>query len=173
MSALSLFAYGGVAQAQPPADPPVPPEFAPPAEPEDVALLDWPKVTEHVARAAAEHNLEVMRLGAYCYGAGACPDALVVADLITDVLIDDQAGVGNDDLSRPMAAAASARAIVHQATGMIAAQHVAALRAGDRARLVGLVDTDPGRAAAVASGRSPVRSAPSHWLRSTYWCTGR
>jgi GntR family transcriptional regulator/MocR family aminotransferase len=33
---------------------------------------------EHVARAAAEHHLEVMPLGAYHYGAGACPDALVL-----------------------------------------------------------------------------------------------
>jgi DNA-binding transcriptional MocR family regulator len=33
---------------------------------------------EHVARAAAEHHLEVMPLGAYHYGVGACPEALVL-----------------------------------------------------------------------------------------------
>jgi GntR family transcriptional regulator / MocR family aminotransferase len=33
---------------------------------------------EHVARAAAEHHLEIMPLGAYHYGAGTCPDALVL-----------------------------------------------------------------------------------------------
>jgi hypothetical protein len=35
------------------------PEFEAPAEPDDVALLDWPRVTEHVAR--AERVSEVVR----------------------------------------------------------------------------------------------------------------
>src|SRR5580692_3864487 len=36
------------------------PEFEAPAEPTDVALLDWPHVTEHVAR--AERISEVVRV---------------------------------------------------------------------------------------------------------------
>jgi hypothetical protein len=49
-------------------------------------------------------------------------DALIVADTATDLMLDDQAGVEDSGLSRPMAAAAGARAVVHQASGMISVQ---------------------------------------------------
>jgi hypothetical protein len=49
-------------------------------------------------------------------------DALIVADAVTDFVLDDQAGVSGAGLSHPMAVAAGARAVVHQASGMISVQ---------------------------------------------------
>jgi hypothetical protein len=55
-------------------------------------------------------------------------DALIVADAVTDFVLDDQAGVSGVGLSHPMAVAAGARAVVHQASGMISVQLDSSIR---------------------------------------------
>lgn len=77
-----------------------------------------------------------IRLGVLCFdrasvgflGIGEFRDGLIVADATTDLVLDDQADTGDAGLSRPMAAAASARAVVHQASGMIAVQIGSSIR---------------------------------------------
>jgi predicted dehydrogenase len=61
------------------------------------------------------------------------------------------------DFVRRVGAVADVFGVVIVGTGMIAGLHIAALRSSSRARLVGLVDTDPARAAAasLANGGVP------------------
>jgi hypothetical protein len=102
----------------------------------DIDRARWPQLAPAAAALgvgalfAFPMRVGAIRLGVLCFdrtSAGYLDieefrDGLIVTDVATDLVLDDQAGVAGTDLSLPMAAAASARAVVHQASGMIAVQ---------------------------------------------------